>query len=122
MEAEVEDLQQISCLRAAVARRRGRPMGRACRGLIPGAGRARVEVVVARGQGRQLEERLDQLEDRAVVVEGWRQVAAPGVGRDHERRHTHARPVGVEPRRWYVVEEATTLVVGEDEGGMTPRR
>jgi hypothetical protein len=70
--------REVANGRQAVPRTCGRPSGVSPGGGVVGPWRRGVELVIDRCQGRQSEDRLDELESRAVLIE--RGLEVPGLG------------------------------------------
>src|SRR3989442_10868017 len=80
-----------------------------------------VELVVHRGQCRQSEHSLDELEDRGVVVKRGLEVAWLGEWRDHPGWNADAQTPRIQLRRWLVGEETACLVIRKGIGAVFPR-
>ena len=117
---EIEDSVEIAELREAVTRGRRGTKGFPVGGVIVFGGRPGVKLVVDAGEGRQAETALDELQDRAMLIELPRDVTTLGPGRDYKGGHAEPQAVGVDLRRGNVVEEAAALVIGKEEGRACP--
>src|SRR5213594_2363020 len=115
---EGEALHQAADAREVVPRWRRRPAGL----VVPAGRRARVEHVVRGRQRRQVENSLDELQGRRVLVRGRLEVARLGEWGDDPGRDADAKTVGVDLRRRDVVEVTAGLVVGVDVRGTRERR
>src|SRR5215470_4086967 len=103
---EREALHEIADVGPAVTRRGGRSSGAARAGLIVRATRCSgVETMVNRGERRQAEHRLDELQDRTVLVQRRLDVGLLGEWRDDPGGHAESQPICVKLRWRDMVEE-----------------
>src|SRR5579884_4512266 len=63
---------------------------------------------------------LDEPQHRIEVVDGVVHVMSPGIGRDDDSGHPRAETDHIETGRRDVIVEATEVVPGEKDGGVTP--
>lgn len=117
---EIEDFVEIAKLREAITWGRRGAEGFPVGGVIVFRGRPGVKLVVDAGEGGQAKTALDKLQDRAMLIELTRDVTTLRPGGDYKGRHTEPQTVGVDLRRGNVVEEATALVIGKEEGRAVP--
>ena len=90
--AEIEALQHVADIGPSITRRRGRSEGLSVRRIVVRSWGFGIELMIDRGQRRQAEDRLDEFQNRAVLVYwcsiGWPR--APSRGR-MARRQPRAR-------------------------------
>src|SRR5215472_12025048 len=104
--SEREALHEVADVGPAVPRRGRRSGGAAPGGLIVRATRCRgVELMVDRGERRQAEHGLDELQDRAVLVQRRLNVGLLGEWRDDPGGHAESQSVSVKLRWRDMVEE-----------------
>lgn len=73
-------------------------------------------------QRRQSKEPFHEFQHRSVFVQLAGDVAAPGPGRDHQRRHAHPQAVSIHLRRRDMIKKAAALVIGKKHSRTLPRR